>query len=74
MQEYIDELTVLERAQAPTPVFFRKLRAIGVVFAAASAAILTMPVAMPAIITTIAGYLAVAGSVAAAVSQVTVEI
>lgn len=74
MQQYIiDELTILERAQAPTPKLFRKLRAIGVILATASTAILAAPIALPAIVTTIAGYLAVAGSVAAAVSQVTVE-
>jgi len=38
-----------------------------------SGIILTAPVALPAIVITIAGYVAVAATVATAVSQVTVE-
>jgi hypothetical protein len=41
--------------------------------AAASGALLMAPVALPAIVTSIAAYIAVAGSVATAISQVTVE-
>ncbi|RXK81743.1 hypothetical protein [Filimonas effusa] len=72
-QTEIDNLTLVERAQAETPQFFKKLRTIGLVLAAASAALLTAPVSLPAAVTTIAGYLAVAGGVATAVSQVAVE-
>ena len=65
-------MNLLERAVSPTPPFFQKLRNIGLALAAISAAIMTFPVALPAIVTTIAGYLAVAGSVLGGVSQVTV--
>ena len=65
-------MTLLERAVSPTPTFFQKLRNIGLALAAISAAIMTFPVALPAIVTTIAGYLAVAGSVLSGVSQVTI--
>jgi hypothetical protein len=65
-------MNLLERAVSPTPTFFQKLRNIGLVLAAISAAIVSAPVAMPAIITTIAGYLAVAGTVLSGVSQITV--
>lgn len=64
---------ILERALAPTSKFFRILRNIGLVVAAVGAAILTAPVAIPAAIITIAGYLTVAGGVISAVSQVTVS-
>jgi hypothetical protein len=64
-------MNLLERAVSPTPPFFQKLRNIGLALAAISAAIMTFPVALPAIVTTIAGYLAVAGSVLGGVSQVT---
>jgi hypothetical protein len=64
-------MNLLERAVSPTPTFFQKLRNIGLVLAAVSAAIISAPIAMPAIITTIAGYLAVAGTVLSGVSQVT---
>jgi len=67
-------MSILERLLSPTPTFFQKLRNIGLVLAAVSAAIVSTPVALPAIITTIAGYLAVAGTVLGAVSQITVPI
>lgn len=72
-QKQVDNLSLTERAKAPTPKLFRKIKLIGIVLAAASGVLLTAPVALPAIVTTIAGYLAVAGTVATAVSQVTVE-
>ena len=66
-------MTIFQRLTAATPSFFKKLRTISLSLAAASAAILAAPVALPAIVIKIAGYLAVAGSVATAVSQATVE-
>ena len=72
-QHEIDGLTILERAAAPTPRFFRILKVIGLTLAAASGTLLAAPVALPAIVTTIAGYVAVASTVVTAVSQVTVE-
>ncbi len=65
-------MNLIERAVSPTPTFFQKLRNIGLALAAISAAIIASPVALPAIVVTIAGYLAVAGTVLSAVSQVTV--
>ncbi len=64
-------MNLLDRAVSPTPTFFQKLRNIGLALAAISAAIMTFPIAVPAIVTTIASYLAVAGSVLSGVSQVT---
>lgn len=72
-QNQIDNMSVLARAAAPTPKFFQKLKVIGITLATISGALLTAPIALPAIITTIAGYLAVAGTVVTAVSQVAVE-
>ncbi len=65
-------MTLFQRAKAPTPKFFKTLRNIGLALAAASAAIITAPVAIPAAIITIAGYVAVAGAVMTALSQITV--
>lgn len=62
-------MNVVQRMKAPTPKFFRVLRTIGLSLAAASAALLTAPIALPAAVVTLAGYLTVAGSVATAVSQ-----
>lgn len=67
------KLSLQERLAAPTPGFFRKLRNIGLIITAVSAAVLTAPVTLPSVVITVAGYLAVAGSVIGAVSQATVE-
>ena len=66
-------MNVIERAQAPTPKFFKTLRSIGLIVAAMGAAIATAPVALPTALVTIGGYLTVAGSVLSAISQVTVD-
>lgn len=63
----------IERAQAPTPKFFKILRTIGLALLAVSGAILTAPVTLPVVVITIAGYTAVAGGVLSAVSQITVD-
>jgi ABC-type xylose transport system permease subunit len=65
-------MNVIQRMQAPTPKFFKTLRAVGLALAAASGALLAAPVALPAAIVTIAGYLTVAGTVATAVAQTAV--
>lgn len=64
-------MNIIQRAQAPTPKFFKTLRTIGIVLAAVSTTILTAPVALPVAIVTAAGYVAVAGGVIGAVSQLT---
>jgi len=63
---------IVNRMQDTTPKFFRILRNIGVTLVAVSAAVFTTPVELPAIVTQVAGYLAVAGSVMGAVSQTAV--
>ncbi len=66
-------MKILERAQAPTPKFFKLLRTVGLALLAVSGALMTAPVSLPAVIITVAGYTAVAGGVLSAVSQVTVD-
>jgi uncharacterized membrane protein HdeD (DUF308 family) len=66
-------MNIVERASAPTPKFFKRLRAIGLVLVAVSGSIFAAPVALPAAIITAAGYAAVAGGVLSAVSQITIE-
>lgn len=66
-------MNIIDRAQAPTPKFFKVMRSVGLIVAAAGAAILTAPVALPAAIVAVGGYLTVAGSVISAISQVTVD-
>ncbi|WP_170172558.1 hypothetical protein [Hymenobacter rigui] len=66
-------MSVLDRVTLPTPRFFRKVRTIGAALAAVGGIIATAPVALPAVVVTIGGYLVLAGSVAAAVSSVAVD-
>ncbi len=66
-------MNVVERAKAPTPKFFRVLRTVGLALLAVSGSIVAAPVALPAIVVTVAGYTAVAGTILSAVSQVTVD-
>jgi len=65
-------MNLIERAKAPTPRFFRILRSIGLVLLAISGTVIAAPVALPVAIVTVAGYMAVAGGVITAVSQMTV--
>jgi hypothetical protein len=62
-----------ERIQSPTPSFFKKVRTVGLILAAISGTIIAAPVSLPAVVIQVATYLAVAGSVATAVSQTAVE-
>lgn len=66
-------MKLIERVSSPTPKFFKKLRNIGLILAAVSGTIVAAPIALPAVVIQIAGYLAVASSVASAVSQTAVE-
>jgi len=65
-------MSIIKRMKAPTPKFFRVLRNVGIVLVTTAGTILTTPVSLPAVILTIAGYVAVAGSVMMALSQATV--
>lgn len=66
-------MNVVDRAKAPTPKFFKVLRTIGLTLLAVSGGIVAAPVALPAVVVTVAGYAAVAGTVLSAVSQITVD-
>jgi uncharacterized membrane protein HdeD (DUF308 family) len=66
-------MNIVERAKAPTPKFFRVLRSIGLALLAISGSVITAPVVLPMAVVTVAGYVAVAGGVISAVSQMTVD-
>jgi ABC-type xylose transport system permease subunit len=66
-------MNVLQRLGSPTPKFFRTLRNIGLALAAAGGVIIASPIALPAVVVTVGGYLVVAGTVATAVSQSVME-
>ena len=62
---------IVNRATAPTPKFFKVLRNVGLVLAAVGGTILAAPIALPVLVTTIGGYMAVARGVLTATSQLT---
>jgi uncharacterized membrane protein HdeD (DUF308 family) len=64
-------MNIIKRVKSPSPKFFKELRNIGLVLAAVGGTILAAPIALPVVITTIGGYVAVAGGVISAVSQLT---
>ena len=64
-------MNIVDRAKAPIPKFFRILRSIGLVLLAISGTIIAAPVALPVALVSAAGYVAVAGGVISAVSQLT---
>ena len=66
-------MNVVERAKAPTPNFFKILRAIGLALLTISGSVIAAPIVLPVTVVTVAGYLAVAGGVISAVSQITVD-
>lgn len=66
-------MNIVKRAKAPTPKFFKILRNVGLVLAAIGGGILTAPVSLPVGLVTAGGYIAVAGGVLSAVSQITID-
>ena len=66
-------MNIIKRVKTPTPKFFKVLRNIGLALAAVGGTVLAAPIALPVIVTSVAGYLAVAGGVISAVSQLTTE-
>ena len=62
-------MNIIKRVKTPTPKFFKVLRNIGLALAAVGGTILVAPIALPVVITTVGGYLAIAGGVLSAVSQ-----
>lgn len=68
-----DNLNIVERVKAPTPKWFKIVRTIGITLTAVGGAILAAPVAIPATIVTIAGYLTLGGTIATAVAQTAIQ-
>lgn len=68
-----NEMNVVQRVKAPTPKFFKILRTIGLALATIGGALLAAPIALPAAVISVAGYVALAGGVMTAVSQTAVD-
>jgi hypothetical protein len=61
------------RIQAPTPLFFQKLKKTGFLVAAVGTAVLTAPGSIPELVTVWAQHALTAGTVLMTVSQLVVE-
>lgn len=66
-------LNLVERVKAPTPKWFKIIRNTGITLTAVGGAILTAPIALPATIVTVGGYLILGGTVATAISQTAMQ-
>ena len=66
-------MNIVDRAKAPTPKFFKILRTVGLSVVAVGGSLLAAPIALPAALITVAGYLTLAGGIITAVSQTAVE-
>ena len=66
-------MNLVNRIIAPTPVFFQKLRNIGLVLVTIGGVVLTTPMNLPVLILSLANYASLAGGVLAAIAQLTVN-
>lgn len=64
---------IINRMKEPTPRFFRKVRNYGLLLSTISALLTTALIPLPPVIIVIAGYTALAGGIASAISQTAVE-
>jgi uncharacterized membrane protein HdeD (DUF308 family) len=68
-----NQMNIIDRVQAPTPKWFKVLRTIGITLVSIGGAVLASPVALPAGLVSVAGYLILGGSIVTAVSQTGVK-
>ncbi|UOE42140.1 hypothetical protein MTP09_05755 [Chryseobacterium suipulveris] len=66
-------LNLISRIESPTPKWFRIVRNLGLALSAVGGVLVAAPVALPAGIVTIGGYLLLGGSIIGAVSQTAVS-
>lgn len=63
--------TLTSRVMKPKKPFWRKMRNLGIAIAGIGGSLLAAPVALPAALVTIGGYLVTAGTTITAISQLT---
>jgi hypothetical protein len=62
-----------QRWNTKTPTFWKKMQKIGIIAGTIGGIIIASPVALPALLVSASGYLLLAGTVTATLSQLTVE-
>jgi ABC-type xylose transport system permease subunit len=66
-------MSIKERWSAKTPKFWKKVQKIAITIGAVAGVIIAAPITLPAAVVTVAGYAITVGTVAATLSQLTVE-
>lgn len=64
---------LVKRWKAETPDFWKKVQKIGIGIGAVGGIIVSAPVALPAALITVGGYMVAVGSIAAVLSKLTVK-
>ena len=62
-------LNLISRMAAPTPKWFRIVRNLGLTLSAVGGALVAAPIALPAAVLSLGGYLLLGGTIIGAVSQ-----
>ncbi|MFD1469386.1 hypothetical protein ACFQ48_14235 [Hymenobacter caeli] len=70
--EAAKKLSLLDRVALPSPVFWKKVSAVGKAIGGLGLVLVAAPVALPAAVLTAAGYLVLVGSLTAGLSALTV--
>lgn len=71
--ESVKKLSLLDRVTLPTPTYWRKVSAVGKAIGGLGLVLVTAPVALPAAVVSLAGYLVLVGSLTAGLSALKVE-
>jgi len=66
-------MSIAQRWSAPTPKFWKRVQKIAITIGAIAGVIVTAPITLPVAVVTVASYAITVGTVAATLSQLTVE-
>ena len=66
-------MSIKQRWCAETPKFWRRVQKISIIIGAVAGVIISAPITLPAVVVTLSGYAITAGTVAATLSQLTIE-
>ncbi len=66
-------MSIMKRWSAPTPKFWKRVQRIAITVGAVAGVIIAAPITLPAALVTVATYAITAGTVAATLSQLTIE-
>lgn len=66
-------MSIKQRWSAKTPKFWKRVQKIAITLGAVAGVLVAAPITLPAAVVTVAGYAITAGTVAATLSQLTIE-